>query len=136
MKDELISCAAFFTTTEADDPGLSVLLPLLAWPFTALLLEAEGVCLELSFDALLTIFDDPFTSFDVELATVEGAVSNFSLFSAGGELVALSVASGDCELSLFVFDREEDEDDWSEPEAAGAFSLDSGGDSVLRFLCI
>ena len=126
----LISCVAFFTTTEADDPDLSV-LPLV----TALLLEAEEeLCRELSFDDLLTIiFDDPFTSFDVELeevAPLAAAVSNFGLFSAGGEsLVVLSVASGN--LSLFVSGGEED--DCSEAQAEA--SLDSGDDSVLRFLC-
>jgi hypothetical protein len=68
------------------------------------------------------------------------AVSSLSLFSAGGEplhvVVVLSVASG--EPSLFNFGREDV--DWSEAHAtaAEAFSLDSdsGGDSVLRFLCV
>lgn len=125
----LISCVAFFTTTEADDPDLSV-LPLV----TALLLEAEEeLCWELSFDDLLTTFDDPFTSFDLEpkeVAPLAAAVSSFGLFSAGGEsLVVLSVASGN--LSQFVSGGEED--DCSEAHAEA--SLDSGDDSVLRFLC-
>ena len=132
MKDVLISFAAFFTTTEADEPDLRVL----PCPFTALLLEAEELLRELSFDALPTVFEDPFTSFDVELEEVvcvvplAVAVSSLGLFSAGGELVAPSLASG--EPSLFVFGREED--DWSELHTAEALSLDSGDDSVLRFL--
>ena len=134
MKDVLISCVAFFTTTEADDPDLRVLLPLpLAWwPFTVLLLEA--VCLEPSFDALPTIFDNPFTSFDVEVAPLAvAAVSSLGLFSAGSD----SVASVEASPLNFAFGRE-DVDDWSEAHAddAEAFSLDSGSNSVLRFLCV
>ena len=138
MKDVLISCVAFFTTTEADDPDLRVLLllPLVWWPFTVLLLEAEDpLCLEPSFDALPIIFDDPFTSFDKleEVAPLAvTTVSSLGLFSTGSG----SVASVETSLN-FVFGRE-DEDDWSEPhtDAAEALSLDSGGDSVLRFLCV
>ena len=128
----LISCVAFFTTTEAVDPDLSVLLPLLpiAWPFAALLLEAEEPCLELSLDVLPTVFDDPFTSFDVELEAVPLAVvvSSLSLFSAGDGSLVLSVASGKLHVSPFVLGGEED--DWSEAHAEA-----SGGESVLRFLC-
>ena len=120
----MISCVVFFTTTEADDPALSILLPLL--PFAAPLPEADGPCLELSLDALLTIFDDPFTSFDVELeeaVPLAVGVSSLGLFSAGGRS---PVASG--KLSPSVFSGEED--DWSEVHAEA-----SGDESVLRFLC-
>ncbi len=143
----LISCVAFFTTTEAADPDLSVLLLLpLLWPFTVLLLEADledPLCLELSFDALPTIFDDPFTSFDVEVTPLAvAAVSSLGLFSAGGEplhvvVVVLPLASG--KPSSFIFGRVDDVD-WSEAHATAVEALsldsDSGGDSVLRFLCV
>ena len=111
-----------------------MLLPL-AWPFTALLLEAAEDCLELSFDPLLTTFDDPFTNFDVELhvetvapaAVVAATVSSLGLFSAGsGSVVSTS------DKLPFVSDAEED--DGSETLAED--SPDCGGDSVLRFLCI
>ena len=92
------------------------------------------MCLEPSFDALPTIFDDPFTSFDVEVAPLAvAAVSSLGLFSAGSD----SVASVEVSPLNFVFGRE-DVDDCSEAHAddAEAVSLDSGGDSVLRFLCV
>ena len=95
MKDELISLAAFFTTTDADDPDLSVLLLLLVplvWPFRTALLEPT---LEDNFP---TIFDDPFTSFDVLEAVMlapavaaDGSESNLGLFSAGDVSLVLSL---------------------------------------------
>ena len=124
MNVELISAVAFFTTTEADDPARSVLADLLLPPFEAWL------CLEISFDVFLTVFEDPLTNLDVEQAAE--AVSNLGLFSAGSSVASQPAEDPPSSSSWPQVGGEEEE----EEEEHAAPSAESGGDSVFLFLCV
>ena len=123
---ELISAVAFFTTTEADDPARSVLADLLLPPFEAWL------CLEISFDVFLTVFEDPLTNLDVE--QVAEAVSSLGLFSAGSS-VASELALAEDPPSSSSWPQVGGEEEEEEEEHA-APSAESGVDSVFLFLCV